>query len=213
MPPVPISCQDIYKSFEAVPAVDGLSFTISAGAILTLLGPSGCGKTTILRLVAGFERLDKGQIEIGGTMVAGPDHHLAPERRRIGMAFQDYAIFPHLNVADNVGFGLNDRNDRPDKKALIESMLAFVGLESLGERMPYELSGGQQQRVALARALAPGPPCTASGRTILQPGCGPTQRSAFRGTRYASKKRDDDHLRHPRPGGSHVFWRFDRHHA
>jgi iron(III) transport system ATP-binding protein len=145
------------KFFDGTPAVEDVSLEIPAGQIMTLLGPSGCGKTTALRLVAGFERLDTGQIEIGGEVVAGPGAHRPPEQRRIGMVFQDYAIFPHLSVADNVGFGLNARSERGVKQARIETMLEFVGLAAMGQRMPHELSGGQQQRVALARALAPEP--------------------------------------------------------
>jgi iron(III) transport system ATP-binding protein len=157
MPPAAIYCHDISKYYDADPAVDRVSVSVPAGQIMTLLGPSGCGKTTALRLVAGFERLDEGQIEIGGEVVAGPDLHRPPEQRRIGMVFQDYAIFPHLTVADNVGFGLNSRSDHGDKQARIEAMLDFVGLAEVGRRYPHELSGGQQQRVALARALAPEP--------------------------------------------------------
>ena len=152
-----IYCQDVSKFFGAIAAVERVSLSIPAGQIMTLLGPSGCGKTTALRLVAGFERLDEGQIEIGGEVVAGPDLHRPPEQRRIGMVFQDYAIFPHLSVAQNVGFGLNARSERGDKAARIEAMLDFVGLADVGQRLPHELSGGQQQRVALARALAPEP--------------------------------------------------------
>ena len=155
--PAQIHCYGISKSFDGTAAVEDVSLEIPAGQIMTLLGPSGCGKTTALRLVAGFERLDQGQIEIGSEVVAGPGVHRPPEKRRIGMVFQDYAIFPHLSVADNVGFGLNARSERDNKPARIEAMLKFVGLAGLDNRMPHELSGGQQQRVALARALAPKP--------------------------------------------------------
>jgi iron(III) transport system ATP-binding protein len=155
--PADIYCHGLSKAFDDTVAVEDVSLEVPAGQIMTLLGPSGCGKTTVLRLVAGFERLDQGQIEIGGQLVAGPDQHRPPERRRIGMVFQDYAIFPHLSVADNVAFGLSARSGRGEKQARIEAMLDFVGLAGLGERMPHELSGGQQQRVALARALAPEP--------------------------------------------------------
>ena len=136
-------------------AVDDVSFDVPAGQILALLGPSGCGKTTTLRLVAGFERLDEGTITIGAETVAAPGRHVPPERRQIGMVFQDYAIFPHLSVGENVAFGLG--GGRRERAVRQETLLDFVGLTGLGERMPHELSGGQQQRVALARALAPGP--------------------------------------------------------
>lgn len=154
MLPASISCQNISKYFGSLPAVESFSLDVPAGCILALLGPSGCGKTTVLRLLAGFEKLDGGEIEIGGDGVAGLGRHLPPEKRRIGMVFQDYAIFPHLTVAENIGFGLNGRYDSNDR---VEYLLRFVGLDGLGHRMPYELSGGQQQRVALARALAPSP--------------------------------------------------------
>jgi iron(III) transport system ATP-binding protein len=146
-------CHHLYKSFNGQPIVQGVSFAVLPGHIVALLGPSGCGKTTTLRLIAGFEQLDSGLIEIAGQAVADGKLHLPPEKRRTGIVFQDYAIFPHLNVAENVGFGL-PRRERPEQVA---AMLDFVGLSGLGERMPHELSGGQQQRVALARALAPKP--------------------------------------------------------
>ncbi|MCA9210745.1 MAG: ABC transporter ATP-binding protein, partial [Planctomycetales bacterium] len=120
------------------------------------LGPSGCGKTTTLRLIAGFEQLDAGEIKINGRCVACYPHvHLPPEQRRIGMVFQEYALFPHLSVAENVGFGLHSYSG--DKRRRIGTVLDLVGLTGLDARMPHELSGGQQQRVALARALAPEP--------------------------------------------------------
>ncbi|MGH2536016.1 MAG: ABC transporter ATP-binding protein, partial [Candidatus Promineifilaceae bacterium] len=123
-------------------------------SILALIGPSGCGKTTTLRLIAGFERLDAGEIEVAGRPVANAGVHLPPEQRQVGMVFQDYAIFPHLSVAENVAFGLGRGKAAAERAA---GMLALVGLAGLGEQMPHELSGGQQQRVALARALAPQP--------------------------------------------------------
>ncbi|MDX1664032.1 MAG: ABC transporter ATP-binding protein [Candidatus Promineifilaceae bacterium] len=156
----PIRCRHLVKAFAAGPAgrvvaVDDVSFDVPSGEILALLGPSGCGKTTTLRLVAGFERLDAGTIALGDETVAAPGRHLPPERRQIGMVFQDYAIFPHLSVGENVAFGLGGgRRERAKRQ---EALLDFVGLTGLAERMPHELSGGQQQRVALARALAPGP--------------------------------------------------------
>src|SRR5215218_7729041 len=141
------------KSFGDVVAVDGLDLDVPEGAICALLGPSGCGKTTTLRLIAGLERCDAGTIEIGGKQVEGPGGSVAAERRRIGMVFQDYALFPHMDVAANVGYALGRRPDR----ARVEGALEAVGLGGLGARNPHELSGGQQQRVALARALVAEP--------------------------------------------------------
>jgi iron(III) transport system ATP-binding protein len=141
------------KSFGEVVAVDGVDLEVDPGATCALLGPSGCGKTTTLRLIAGLEEPDGGSIEIGGEPVSTPQRSLPAERRRIGMVFQDYALFPHLDVAANVGYGLGRRPDR-DR---VEAMLATVGLDGIGARHPHELSGGQQQRVALARALVTEP--------------------------------------------------------
>jgi iron(III) transport system ATP-binding protein len=141
------------KRFGDVVAVRDASLHVERGEVVALLGPSGCGKTTLLRLVAGFERPDEGVVEVGGRRVAGGGSWVPPEERRVGMVFQDYALFPHLTVAGNVGFGL-PRRDRP---ARVRELLAVVGLDALAERYPHELSGGQQQRVALARALAPAP--------------------------------------------------------
>lgn len=141
------------KRFGDVTAVDCVDLDVRRGEFLSVLGPSGCGKTTLLRLVAGFERPDSGGIEIGGRVVAGPRRHLPPEERRIGMVFQESALFPHLDVAGNIGFGLARR----DRQRRIAELVALVGLAGLQRRMPHELSGGQQQRVALARALAPHP--------------------------------------------------------
>ncbi len=141
------------KRFGAVAAVDDVDLTVPAGEFLAVLGPSGCGKTTLLRLVAGFERPDGGGIEIDGAAVAGPRRNLPPEARRIGMVFQESALFPHLDVAANIGFGLTRRR----RAERVAELVALVGLAGLQRRMPHELSGGQQQRVALARALAPDP--------------------------------------------------------
>ncbi|MBI5667675.1 MAG: ABC transporter ATP-binding protein [Chloroflexi bacterium] len=150
-----LECDNLSKAFLDVAIVRGVSFTAQAGDILALLGPSGCGKTTTLRLIAGFEWPDEGTITINGRVVAGDGARVPPEQRRVGMVFQEYALFPHLNVADNVGFGLNLSGR--EKAARVADMLALTGLDGLDRRMPYELSGGQQQRVALARALAPQP--------------------------------------------------------
>jgi iron(III) transport system ATP-binding protein len=121
--------------------------------VCALLGPSGCGKTTMLRLIAGFERPDAGRVLVGDRVVAGHGEFVSPERRRIGMVFQDYALFPHLSVEGNVAYALGRSPDR----ARVAEVLALVGLERLGARHPHELSGGEQQRVALARALVPTP--------------------------------------------------------
>ncbi len=146
-----ISLQHVTKTYSSAngPAVDGLSLDIPQGHITTLLGPSGCGKTTTLRLIAGFERPEQGSIAIAGRTMADNQRWVPPEKRGIGMVFQDYALFPHLNVERNTGFGLKG----PDLKKKVQSTLDLVGLGNYLKAMPHELSGGQQQRVALARAL------------------------------------------------------------
>jgi iron(III) transport system ATP-binding protein len=148
-----IRLEGVTKRFGDAAAVDGASLCVDRGEVVALLGPSGCGKTTLLRLVAGFERPDGGTVEVAGRAVAGEGAWVPPERRRVGMVFQDYALFPHLTVAENVGFGL----PRGARAGRVAELLAIVGLDGLGRRYPHELSGGQQQRVALARALAPAP--------------------------------------------------------
>jgi iron(III) transport system ATP-binding protein len=144
----------IRKSFDDVVALDDVSLELEAGTMLALLGPSGCGKTTALRLISGFERPDIGTIEVNGRRVASPTSMVPPERRRVGLVFQDLALFPHLSVRANVAYGI--RRD-PDRDVRSDELLEMVGLAGDGERMPHELSGGMQQRVALARALAPRP--------------------------------------------------------
>lgn len=134
-------------------AVKNINLEIKEGSIVTILGPSGCGKTTMLRMIAGFEKPDSGIITVGDKIVSGNGIFIPPEKRGIGMVFQDYALFPHLNVFENVGFGYKNK----DKKMKVESVLSLVGLSGYGSRYPHELSGGQQQRVALARALAGNP--------------------------------------------------------
>ncbi|MGE4427208.1 MAG: ABC transporter ATP-binding protein [Solirubrobacteraceae bacterium] len=148
-----ISCVGLHKAFDGVPAVAGVDLEAPRGALTAVLGPSGCGKTTLLRLVAGFERPDAGTVRVADRVVADDRTFVGPDRRRIGMVFQDYALFPHLDVAANVAYGLGRRPDR----ARVAELLDLVGLGDLGARRPHELSGGQQQRVALARALAPRP--------------------------------------------------------
>jgi len=144
------------KAFDAVTVLDGVDLRVPSGGLTVILGPSGCGKTTLLRLIAGFERPDRGTIAIGGQTVCDARQQLPPERRRIGYVAQEGALFPHLSVADNIGFGL-PRAARRDRER-IAALLALVGLDpDLAARGPHQLSGGQQQRVALARALAPEP--------------------------------------------------------
>jgi len=134
--------------------VDGIDLSLLPGSICCLLGPSGCGKTTVLRCIAGFERLAGGTVRIGGVLMSGDGTHIPPESRRVGMVFQDYALFPHLDVVHNVGFGT--RGTAADR-ARVDELIELVGLGAMRSRFPHELSGGQQQRVALARALAPQP--------------------------------------------------------
>ncbi|MDQ3719609.1 MAG: ABC transporter ATP-binding protein [Actinomycetota bacterium] len=148
-----IRVESLNVRFGPVHALRDASLEVQRGEWVALLGPSGCGKTTLLRSLAGFERPDAGRVEIDGREMAGPAAWVAPEHRRVGTVFQDYALFPHLDVAGNVGFGL----PRRERSARADELLALVGLGGLGGRYPDELSGGQRQRVALARALAPRP--------------------------------------------------------
>ena len=151
-----IRLHQVRKRYGEVGAANGISFHLQRGQLMALLGPSGCGKTTTLRLIAGFEQVDSGEVKINGQCVACHPHvHLPPEKRRVGMVFQEYALFPHLTVAQNVAFGLHHYGG--DKSKRVAAVLELVGLAGLEKRMPNELSGGQQQRVALARALAPEP--------------------------------------------------------
>ena len=153
-----VELEGVTRRFPGAPtaALDRLSLTVYRGEILALLGPSGCGKTTTLRLVAGFEVPDAGTVRIDGAVVAGPGRWLPPEKRGLGVVFQEYALFPHWTVEENVAFGLH-RMPRRERGARIAEVLELVGLGDLGRRYPHELSGGQQQRVAIARALAPRP--------------------------------------------------------
>jgi len=151
-----VLCKQISKSYQpGLAAVCDLSLTVQQGEIVALLGPSGCGKTTTLRLIAGFERPDAGCIAIGGHIVAEGRRFVPPEQRQVGMVFQNYALFPHLSVGENVAYGLT--RTRQDRQARVREVLSLVDLRGLETRLPHQLSGGQQQRVALARALAPRP--------------------------------------------------------
>lgn len=138
------------------PAVSGISFAAREGEILCLLGPSGCGKTTILRAIAGFEPVRSGELFLSGKLVSSADVMVPTEDRHVGMVFQEYALFPHLRVQDNIAFGLRQL-PRSERRARVQDMLRLVGLEGFDRRYPHELSGGQQQRVALARALVQNP--------------------------------------------------------
>jgi iron(III) transport system ATP-binding protein len=152
-----LTLDGVSKSFGATIALEAVGLTVEAGHLTAVLGPSGCGKTTLLRVVAGFVRPDAGTVTVGGTTVEAPGTHLAPERRGVAIVPQEGALFPHLDVAANVAFGLpGRRRDRATAQRVAE-MLELVGLAGQGGRRPDELSGGQQQRVALARALAPSP--------------------------------------------------------
>ena len=148
-----ICLHGVSKRFGSVQAVETAQLCVERGEFVALLGPSGCGKTTLLRLIAGFEEPDAGEIKLDERVVATAGSWTPPERRKVGMVFQDYALFPHLTVGENVGFGL----PRKERRTRVPAVLALVDLCGMGERYPHELSGGQQQRVALARALAPAP--------------------------------------------------------
>jgi iron(III) transport system ATP-binding protein len=148
-----ICLHGVSKRFGTVSAVDDAQLCVEHGEFVALLGPSGCGKTTLLRLIAGFEQPDAGEVRLEGRLVAGAGAWKPPERRRVGMVFQDYALFPHLTVLQNVAFGL----PRRERASRLPELLELVGLGGYERRRPHELSGGQQQRVALARALAPRP--------------------------------------------------------
>ena len=151
-----LEVENLRHAYGDQEVVRGLGFSLARGAIGCLLGPSGCGKTTVLRCIAGFEPVREGEIRIAGRVVSGDGVMVAPEHRRIGMVFQDYALFPHLSVADNIAFGLH-RASPQERGARVAELASLVALSAALDRYPHEISGGQQQRVALARALAPRP--------------------------------------------------------
>jgi iron(III) transport system ATP-binding protein len=152
--PLLLNLRNLTCGYQEQAVVQDLNLHLNAGDIGCLLGSSGCGKTTTLRAIAGFEPVHAGEISLAGEVISRPGFTLAAEKRRIGMVFQDYALFPHLNVAENIGFGIRKH---PRLKQVTAELLELVNLAALGKRYPHELSGGQQQRVALARALAPEP--------------------------------------------------------
>ena len=154
--PPRLDIRNLTCRFNDRAVVDDVSLSILPGQVTCLLGPSGCGKSTTLRIIAGVERQDAGEIWLDGAMIAGPGQNLPPERRAIGLMFQDFALFPHLSVADNVSFGLRGMS-REEMRARVEDLLRQVDLLRYIDGYPHELSGGEQQRVALARALAPRP--------------------------------------------------------
>jgi iron(III) transport system ATP-binding protein len=153
-PATSLSVAGLSKAFGGSPVLTGLDLEVPTGSLTAVLGPSGCGKTTLLRLLGGFEHADGGSIRLGERVLCDAATHLAPERRAIGFVPQEGALFPHLDVAANVGFGLPRAQRRGGR---VEELLQLVGLQGLAQRFPHQLSGGQQQRVALARALAPEP--------------------------------------------------------
>ena len=152
--PVLLNLRNLSCGYGEQRIVQDVNLHLNAGDIGCLLGPSGCGKTTTLRAIAGFEPVQQGEISLAGDVISRPGFTLAPEKRRIGMVFQDYALFPHLSVAQNVAFGIRKQADCDQ---VTRELLELVKLDQLGKRYPHELSGGQQQRVALARALATNP--------------------------------------------------------
>ena len=151
-----LQVEGLVKRFGSTTAVDGVSFSVGAHEVVCLVGPSGCGKSTVLRMLAGLVRPDAGTVALRGRRLDGDGEHVVPEKRRIGIVFQDHALFPNLTVGDNVAFGLA-RRDRVARRTRVAEMLAMVSLEGHADRYPHELSGGERQRVALARALAPEP--------------------------------------------------------
>ncbi|MCZ4351271.1 ABC transporter ATP-binding protein [Roseovarius aestuarii] len=150
-----LEIRNLTRRYDGRVVVDDLSLSVMPGQVTCLLGPSGCGKSTTLRMIAGVEHPDSGEIWVDGQLICGQNAHLPPEQRQIGLMFQDFALFPHLSVADNVAFGLTGR--RADHAPRVAELLGRVGMGQFVDSFPHELSGGEQQRVALARALAPRP--------------------------------------------------------
>ena len=151
-----LTVQNLTKSFGQTTVVSSINFTVGREEIFALVGPSGCGKTTTLRLIIGFEQPDQGRIELMGQCIAGEEKKMPPEKREIGFVFQNYALFPHLNVIENVAFGLKNL-PKVKRKQQAKKLLEMVRLQDLWNRKPHELSGGEQQRVALARSIGPNP--------------------------------------------------------
>ncbi|NND50181.1 MAG: ABC transporter ATP-binding protein, partial [Rhizobiales bacterium] len=151
-----LTFEGVTRRFETLSAVHEVDLELAPGEVLCLLGPSGCGKTTLLRIAAGLERQNSGRVLIDGEEVGGPQRFIPPERRGVGLMFQDYALFPHLTIAENTAFGITGTADG-DAASLAAAALERVGLKGFAEAYPHRLSGGEQQRAALARAIAPRP--------------------------------------------------------
>ena len=162
-----LTFEDVSKRFGESLALDHVSLDLAPGEVLCLLGPSGCGKTTLLRIAAGVERPTSGRVLLDGQEVAGPDHFVPPEKRGVGLMFQDFALFPHLTILQNVAFGLRSLT-RSEANAEALAALARVGLAHYANEYPHILSGGEQQRVALARAIAPSTERSPHGRALLR---------------------------------------------
>lgn len=150
-----LKVQSVFKRYHTQPVLQDISFELVRSQIIALLGPSGCGKTTTLRMIAGFDQPDSGSVELEGDLVAAPSTFIPPEHRKVGMVFQDFALFPHLSIFENIAFGL--KKSGINKKERVSELLELIGLTGFEKKMPHMISGGQQQRVALARALAPKP--------------------------------------------------------
>ncbi|WP_028986379.1 ABC transporter ATP-binding protein [Thermicanus aegyptius] len=153
-----LEVEDLHKSYGSFHALKGVSFSVHAGEIISVLGPSGCGKSTLLQLIAGLQQPDAGSIRFRGEVVSSPSRFIPPEKRRINMVFQDYALWPHMNVYENIAYGLRRQKVSPlEMKKRVSELVSLLHLDGLENRLPSQLSGGQQQRVAIARALATQP--------------------------------------------------------
>ena len=200
-----LELRKLSRSFADVMAVDAIDLTVGHGLLCCLLGPSGCGKTTTLRLVAGFLTPSGGEIRVGGKVLSGPGQALAPERRRMSMIFQSYALWPHMSVFDNVAYSLRLRGEaRESVKAKVEGFLKVIKLDDLAGRFPGELSGGQQQRVALARSLIVEPEILLLDEPLSN------LDANLRAAPPARRIPLHHALRHPRPVRGHEHRRHDR---